>query len=196
MRRRYAAEKPDSGAGGKNPPDWSTPMNGEESSAPKSNDTPATVFAMAEYQFLRKEIESSVQELRLLEKGVVVATGVVWSWLATHPPVPFWAWFIPTLFAVLGGLRVRALNSSIGLIGDYILEEVEPRQIQKGDMIGWEKFFRKDPIRRHRVGLTAKTFWIALILTTLIVPVLILLANVLMSTKVHGYSQACEYRGA
>jgi len=53
-------------------------MNSEEAGVPKSDDKPATTFAVAEYQFLRKEIESSVEEWRVLEKGAVVATGIVW----------------------------------------------------------------------------------------------------------------------
>ena len=37
-------------------------MNSEEAGVPKSDDKPATTFAVAEYQFLRKEIESSVED--------------------------------------------------------------------------------------------------------------------------------------
>src|SRR5262245_34012676 len=110
-------------------------MNAE--TPPKHDEKPADSFAMAEYQFLRKEIESAVQEWRLLERGAIAATGIVWSWLATHPSVPFGAWFIPALFGAFGGFRVSALNTSIGVIGEYIATKVEATQIQLGHVIGW-----------------------------------------------------------
>ena len=48
----------------------------------------AVDFHLREYDSLRKEVESTVQETRTIERYALIGTGTLWAWLATHKDVP------------------------------------------------------------------------------------------------------------
>jgi len=75
---------------------------------------------------------------------------------------------IPTLFAVLGGLRSLALLSRVTLIGDFL------RGIESSvEYPGWETYLESATRKHSKPFLTTGLIiWIFILLTVLLVPLL------------------------
>src|ERR1044072_7892065 len=90
--------------------------------------TPLGSFHLLQYEALRKEIESCVQEIRTLERYALIGTGFVWAWLASNSQLNIsniFLW-IPLFFSVLGWLRTMALAASVRRLAAYIRHKEEP----------------------------------------------------------------------
>ncbi len=130
-------------------------------------------FHLKEYESLRKELEFLSNDLRTLEKYVVVSIAAVWTWLLTHqssfpvtnPVIFLTAWGMPFLFSSLGTIRALSLYKGIEQIGEYIKNIEDAFDIQ-----GWENtqvrisfFFRNSLI----------AVWIILNLVAIAIPLVI-----------------------
>ena len=88
---------------------------------------------LAEYNSLRKEVENYTQELRTLQRNVVIGVAVVWAWLASYhegrldPPHYHVAWSIPFFLVLLGGLRSLIIYTHLHTLGEYVKNEVQPK---------------------------------------------------------------------
>jgi hypothetical protein len=142
-------------------------------SKPAGQHTPLIDFHLIQYDALRKEIESCVQEIRTLERYALLGTGIVWSWLAANPQlnIPYLFWYIPLLFSLLGWFRTTALAVSVRRLSQYIREVEEPYFCNEPGM-GWEtyRFARVQP----SIKLSVYTFWIILSLVGVIVPIVVI----------------------
>lgn len=127
-------------------------------------------FHLQQYDWLKKEIGSAVNEAYALERYAVIGTGAVWAWLATHlspSPPPKMSWWIPVLFATFGALRSLALIFSIKPKATY-MRRLEDEAFPSQKPLGWERYYAKN--KRPYVGTTMAVFWLLLILLTAIFP--------------------------
>jgi hypothetical protein len=146
-----------------------------------------SAFHLKEYELLKQEIASAVQESRTLERYALIATAAVWSWLVTMGDnVPGVLWWIPTLLVAFAAFRSLALHVAVNRLGRYIRDEVES-QTCDGQPCGWEHFIswppaasaaslanaRRHTSRRSIVLSTSALFWVALGIVSVAVPVLI-----------------------
>ena len=155
-------------------------------------------FHLKEYECLKKEIDSAVQETRTLERYALVATAGVWTWLlATSGGARDLIWWIPSLLVFFAGLRSVALYRAVQRIGDYIRDQLEAC-ICDATPCGWEHYINPPPVqngtgspqttaaeekppasvprptaRRSILFSTAMVFWVVLFLVTILVPVLV-----------------------
>jgi hypothetical protein len=129
-----------------------------------------TEIDLRTYEWLKKEIESAVEETRALERYSLVGTALVWAFLVKDvcqcPPIVFW--WIPFVLSLLAGLRALALYLGIDPRASY-LKQIEARGLQSGGLGGWEEYWQSAK-RRRWVGKTALLFWVLLILGTGLIP--------------------------
>ena len=144
-------------------------QKGDTRMAERPNDEASTLVT-SEYDFLRKEIATSIEETRSLERAALVLTGAIWAWLLTHAPVPPGAWVIPPVLVALAAYRAHAINRSFKLIATYISAREkallpELTDFGQGKVYGWETFRSK-----HNAGvkLSAIIFWLALLLGSIV----------------------------
>jgi hypothetical protein len=124
-------------------------------------------FYKSQYQALRKEIELLLAEARAAQRNAAIATGVVWTWLATHEiTLDYrWCWFIPVAFPLLGSIYSAAVNLRLGAISRYLTSFEE--EVCSTEIPGWQTFSKGE--RRHVLLRSGGFFWIALFLLTIIV---------------------------
>ena len=123
-------------------------------------------FFLKEYECLRKELELLIQESRALERYVLVAVGVVWSWLY-HEHEPWGTFLVVCLFPILGAIRAYGINKTFGEFGTYI-ESIEIAFKRKEGPLGWEHANREGtPDSKGAV-----IFWALLNASTLLVAIL------------------------
>jgi hypothetical protein len=94
---------------------------------------------MAEYATLRKEIEGYLQELRTLDRNVIIGVAATWAWLATYHEerlgTTHWrlAWLIPFFLVLLGWLRSFVIYRHFRCLGEYIKNNLQSKL-----PLGWE----------------------------------------------------------
>jgi len=120
-------------------------MEEHQSDEPLTDNTRA--FLLAEHALLRGEIGNLVRQLVQNEATALIASGAIWSWLATHDwkPASIPVLFIPAALSILFWLRWRTLERGISRIAAY-LQRVETRLNLQG--MGWETH-----LTQTRVGL-------------------------------------------
>ena len=122
-------------------------------------------FNKDEYATLRKEVENCMTELGTLEKTVVGGVAAIFAWVAKdgggHNEIAALAWLVPTVIALYGGLKAKAIASHLEVLGGY-LREIEVAQLPNDSkVIGWQAYFAKNsPGKRTRL---AKEAWIGFI---------------------------------
>ena len=117
-------------------------------------------FHLKEYESLRHELETLLQDHRALERNAVVAVGITWGFLIKEH-TPGWTYCIPCLFAILGALRAKGISNTYTTFGDY-LHQIEAAFSKPGAPAGWEHFIKKGT-DSSKGGLL---FWVLLILST------------------------------
>ncbi|HVT56783.1 MAG TPA: hypothetical protein VHR45_00140 [Thermoanaerobaculia bacterium] len=122
-------------------------------------------FLLEEFKALRKEIDDSVGETRLLERVALIATGAIWAWLAEKNRLNYWLIWSPLVIIVLSGLRSLAIFHRIKMLGLY-LNSMEVKYLQPP--YGWEhsKFHRE----HHLISMSAVIYWIILVILAIAVP--------------------------
>ena len=131
-------------------------------------------FHLREYESLRKEIEFATQEMRSIETYVLIATGAVWTWLASansEPPFAKIAWWIPLLFAVLGALKTFALYRGIERMSSYI-QKLEQYFCNTRVSSGWETHVHTREVRENFLNIYMYIFWIIMIAISIVVPLI------------------------
>lgn len=136
------------------------------------NGIPPLNFHLIQFEALRKEIESCVEEIRIIERYALIGTGIVWAWLATNAQlnVPYVIWWIPLLFSVFGLFRTVALATSVRRLARYIREKVEPLFCDQG-VEGWETYRWKNVT--PSIKLSVYTFWVLHSIATIAVPLIV-----------------------
>src|SRR5436309_4090349 len=134
-------------------------LEGEFTSMPTSLD-----LTKEEFLVLRSEGDAQVAETRRLEIAVVGGAAAIYAWLATHQPlygIGPWAWLLPVLLPIYGGLRSYAIYRRISDISAY-LKQIEDNLPETQRLLrGWENFLA---FREKYLAKTAKLFWITLFL--------------------------------
>lgn len=142
------------------------------------NAKPETIdFLLEEYKDLRNQIDQLLKETNTLAKYAVVLTGAIWTWLATHDNSQFFLWWLPMLIIIVFGLRVWSLTLSIIELGKFVsgIEESPGLTLE----LGWEMKCRADRAnggffsRNSPRFLSAITFWIMLLIITVVIPLLV-----------------------
>lgn len=117
-----------------------------------------------EFLALRNEGDAQVAETRRLEMAAVGGAAAIYAWLATHQPIygiGRWAWLLPLLLPIFGGLRSFAIYRRISDIGAY-LKKIEDQLPETQKLArGWENFLAS---RKKYLAKSAWAFWIALLL--------------------------------
>lgn len=132
-------------------------------------------FYIKEFDTLRKEVEWTLNDSRMVERNVIIVIGAFWAFLIkesgnigkfAHPAL---AWWIPVLFSVLGALRSAALGFKFLCLGKYIrkLENYFLRETAKRPE-GWENF---QVTVGGFVRVSACAFWLILIAVTVVIAV-------------------------
>lgn len=127
-------------------------------------------FQKEEYSTLRKEVENCMAELGTLEKAVVGGVAAIFAWVAkdgsSTGQLAFLTWIAPSVIAIYGGLKARAIASHLDLLGSY-LRIIEKAQLPLDSKIqGWESYLEKNGVgKRSKV---ARGAWFAFILLTLL----------------------------
>ncbi len=131
---------------------------------PRNHQEKSGEFYLKEYEFLRREIEITIQSARALERNVVVAIGISIAWLFhERQAVPRWAWLFPCLFAMLGAIRAFGNFRLFSAMARY-LGKVELAFSEESDPGGWQHFASRS---WNRISVLA--FWSLLIFATLAV---------------------------
>lgn len=125
-------------------------------------------FRLSEFKALREEILWLLKDYRALERNTVIAVGLSWVWLFSHPDAktapPTFAWFMPVLFVALGALRASAILKQFRVFHEYI-REVEGRFLDSSDHPpGWEHYSWE---KTGWVAESAVVLWVMLALSTL-----------------------------
>jgi hypothetical protein len=129
----------------------------------------STEFLQEEYKLLRHELEGHVEETLRLERYAVIGVAAVFAWLLAEleQEITPWAWYVPVILPLIGGVRSLLLYRHVGLIARYLSRlEVEiyadrNRGRDEERILGWERFLT--PRRRKYRGALATIIWIALI---------------------------------
>lgn len=133
-------------------------------------------FHLKEFDSLRQEIVSSVEEGRRLERYALVITSGVWVWLLTHPDIqlPLISWWIPFLFTCIGGIHAYTQLKNIQLMAEYI-QILETMFCRTGELKGWQTFLlekRQTDPGELRFRRSAAVYWVILFLATAFAPLL------------------------
>ena len=127
-------------------------------------------FALQEHSELRAEIRDQLREARSLERNILIAIGVVWAFLASHPIHDRWPWWFPVLLAALGSYRSYALHKIFRQQAKYLLRiEVLLANPDNGGANGWEHFLVNEP---RAWTLTTLIYWALILIATIIVALL------------------------
>jgi hypothetical protein len=128
-------------------------------------------FYLKEYESLRREVEWLLKDYRDLERNVLIAIVASWVWLLEKgtalPPV---VWFLPLLFALIGGMRATGIMQAFTNFHRYI-SEIELAFRSPGDPVGWEHFPKRGRFARSATSRFAGVFWGLVLLLTGIVAV-------------------------
>jgi len=125
-------------------------------------------FQKDEYAALRKEVESCMAELATLEKVVVGGVAAIFAWVAKDGihagHLAAVAWLVPTVVALYGGLKAKAIESHLAVLGGY-LRKIEIAQLPPDSKVeGWQAYFEKNsPGKRTQVTREA---WVGLLVLT------------------------------
>ena len=125
-------------------------------------------FALQEHSLLRGELRALVSDLRSAERDVLAAVGVIWGFLALHPPSggDRWSWWAPPLFTVLGLGRAWTIRAHMHATEDYL--KLLEAELTKGSRPhGYQTHFISST--RHPRLHAVRLFWAILTLCTLVV---------------------------
>jgi hypothetical protein len=102
-------------------------------------------FYLKEYDALRREIESTVQEIHTIERTTIIGVAAVYTWLALnlgkipHIPALRWAWGIPFLFVFINWFKAISLHRAIFRIAAYI-SKIETKFCEEENLPGWQHY--------------------------------------------------------
>lgn len=131
-------------------------------------------FQKDEYATLRKEVESCMTELATLEKVVVGGVATIFAWVAKDGAqadhLTAVAWLVPTVVALYGSLKAKAIQSHLAVLGGY-LRKIEIAQLPADSKVeGWQDYFEKNSSGK-RTQVT-KEAWVGLSVLTIITSVI------------------------
>ena len=124
-------------------------------------------FLMKEYEALRKQIDNFLHEILQLEILALIASGVIWSWLATFkdPNIPRFVFFFPAGLTLLIGARSWGLQITTTKIGEYIcsLEKF----LELPNSLGWELHLKRT--RSKSAYISGTILWMVIFATNLVI---------------------------
>lgn len=127
-----------------------------------------TWFQRDEYATLRKEVEDCMAELGTLERAVVGGVAALFAWAAKDgssvPHLAAIVWLGPTVLAVYGGLKARAIRAHLDVLGGYLRQIEEFQLARDAGPAGWQEYFRHNsPGARSKLAIWA---WLGFIVLT------------------------------
>jgi|GEM_PF-1581291 len=130
-----------------------------------------TKYLSDEMDYLRSAYMEAVRETRVLERYALVATGVIWSWLAVNDAqgvMGYIVWF-PAIITWLLGLRSWGIFKLLLSLRRYFALVEQSAELP--GKLGWEKH-KVDDRERFEVK-TVWLFWFVLQTLTLVIPIVI-----------------------
>jgi hypothetical protein len=126
-------------------------------------------LALEEYKICKQQIIEDIKWMDQLEIYTVGAVAAVYVFTFTQakPILVEFLCFIPLFIVLAGALRTAALDRTIGVLNDYIVQILE-----KNPEIGFTKFYRKN--RSFVMKASRYAVWGILIGLTLLFEVLVL----------------------
>jgi hypothetical protein len=130
---------------------------------------------MQEHSLLRGELRVLASDLRSSERDVLAAVGVIWGFLALHPPHggDRWSWWAAPLFAILGMARAWTIRTHMSATEDYI--KLLEQKLRGESFLGYQAFFSSSP--RHSKIHAVRLFWLTLVGCTFVVAAYKLFSN-------------------
>ena len=146
------------------------------------NQNAEPTFDIEEFKALRQEILQNVAASYRLEIYAVSGAAAIYAWLATRSTFAPAIWYLPVLLSFLGSLRAKRIGYQMLVAGDYlrVLEKrLRPAQLtdlnhEVLDVHGWEGYVHHPIIWNKFRDLASLYFWILFILSTILLPYLLL----------------------
>ncbi len=135
-------------------------------------------FNFKQYQELRQNLIAATNEERQMERYVLLACGIFYSWLASQTAAQkafvVFASLLPPVIVLLAVIRVIALSNGIKATAEY-LRELESQiyagaPVTYGGPWGWESFIHTNRVYEYAAKFerSQRVFWgLVLVLTTL-----------------------------
>ena len=128
-------------------------------------------FMKEEYLTLRKEVESAVDHLALMERYSIIASAAIYTWTLSQAKLikfPEPIWFIPSILVLFCALRSFTIGSHLRRLSDYLKKiELEIAQFNKY-ATGWEHYHSSKTKNKYRTKITF-SFWVVLLICTIII---------------------------
>ena len=126
---------------------------------------------MEQYQMLRSEIVSLIEQTRRIEVMVIGALGAFYSWMDTRTGAHPYIWYLATGLGLFGGLRSLGLFVRMGDISKYmrVIEngwEIEDKNRHKG----WEQHFAIPSNNCFPLSWVTSALWLIIIAGTFFAP--------------------------
>ena len=124
-----------------------------------------STLRIEEYKSLRSEIDRLNTDARTLEVSFTVGLAVFYGWLLTRVSTfPNAVWYLPSVLAVLGGLRSLAILQHMMLIAQH-LRHIEAEAFATEKTSGWETVLAAERrrITNRTIGWSSAAFWLLLL---------------------------------
>ncbi len=115
-----------------------------------------------EYKFCKQQIMENIKIMNQIEIYVIGAIAAVYVFAIAQRDIAVAtsAVAIASLIALLGAVRVRALDQTIRVLNDYV------QKIEKNELdIGWTSFYRQK--RSRYMNWSRIVLWVSLVLLTI-----------------------------
>lgn len=124
----------------------------------------------AQYNMLRDEIISLVDQMRKMEILAVGAIAVFFGWAASLDNPPPAIWYVPLCLVPICALRHYALAQHIGAVAVYLIK-IEARWGGRcgDDLPGWQRHYEANSKTRDLMCRVDNLFWSGLAVLTLCV---------------------------
>ena len=115
-------------------------------------------FFLEEYRSLRHQIDQYTRDLITLERWALIASGALWSWLATtfdQSNLPAMIYFAPAVVSTLLALRSYGIYQTNSITSKY-LAEIEQKFEIPADL-GWHK--SRSRYRMRSLAFSGYSYW-------------------------------------
>ena len=119
-------------------------------------------FHLKEWEFLRAEIRSQVEQSKYLEFATIAGLAAFYAWFASSPkPLPHVVLYLPLALVVLGALRSYGTLRHIQRQAKYVRQLEEYLSLDTGPLIGWDRTRDKLQTKSAELKASAGLFWAA-----------------------------------
>lgn len=137
-------------------------------------------YLLNQYEQTMSDRKDIIREMNLLERSVLIVSGLIWSWLLTQntlsPKAESFAYFLPLFVSFIAAIRVKSLNTELEKREDY-LRNLEKQMLKKDGLFNYllktRTKLKNGKRKKTELGLTAYAFWAIIILTNVILIILV-----------------------